>query len=192
MRLVLLGPPGAGKGTQAARISATWGIPHVSTGEMLREAIAEGTDLGRRVEDVMARGHLVSDQLVAEVVEQRLDREDARDGYLLDGFPRTAAQAALLDEILARRGERLDAVLLLEIPEDVAIARMRTRRKSGGEVRADDNVETFRERLRVYGEKTRPMLEVYEKQGLLRRVDGTGAIDDVFERIRAILDGDVR
>ncbi len=189
MRLVILGPPGAGKGTQAARISATWGIPHVSTGAMLREAIAEGTDLGRRVEDVMARGHLVSDELVAEVVEQRLRRDDARKGYLLDGFPRTAAQTALLDEILARRGERLDAVLLLEIPEDVAIERMQTRRKSSREVRADDNVETFRERLRVYTEKTQPMLELYEKQGLLRRIDGTGSIDDVFGRIRAVLDG---
>ncbi|GAB4375422.1 MAG: adenylate kinase [Acidobacteriota bacterium] len=188
MRLVLLGPPGAGKGTQAARISAAWGIPHISTGEMLREAVAAGTELGRRVGEVMARGHLVPDELVGRVVVERLSRPDARNGFLLDGFPRTVAQTELLDRILADLGVRLDAVLLLEIPEEVAVERMQTRRRQSETVRDDDTVETFRERLRVYAEKTAPLIEVYEKRGLLRRIDGSGTIDEVFAKIRQALE----
>ncbi|RMF74901.1 MAG: adenylate kinase [Acidobacteria bacterium] len=188
MRLVLLGPPGAGKGTQAARISAAWGIPHISTGEMLREAVAAGTELGRRVGEVMARGHLVPDELVGRVVVERLSRPDARSGFLLDGFPRTVAQTELLDRILADLGVRLDAVLLLEIPEEVAVERMQTRRRQSETVRDDDTVETFRERLRVYAEKTAPLIEVYEKRGLLRRIDGSGTIDEVFAKIRQALE----
>lgn len=188
MRLVLLGPPGAGKGTQAARISAAWGIPHISTGEMLREAVAAGTELGRRVGEVMARGHLVPDELVGRVVVERLSRPDARSGFLLDGFPRTVAQTELLDRILADLGVRLDAVLLLEIPEEVAVERMQTRRRQSETVRDDDTVETFRERLRVYAEKTAPLIEIYEKKGLLRRIDGSGTIDEVFAKIRQALE----
>ena len=172
-KVVMLGAPGSGKGTQAELIAQRLGIPAISTGDMLRAAVAEGTDLGRRVEGVMASGELVSDDLIAEVVRSRLAGPDAQLGFLLDGFPRTAPQADLLDEILRERGELLDHVIYLDVPEGELMARALARK------RADDQEEVVRERLRVYREQTAPLIERYSAVGLLRHIDGHRLIEDV-------------
>ena len=181
LRVVLLGAPGSGKGTQAERLSAVLGIPCISTGDMLRQAVAEGTELGARVKSVMAAGELVADDLMAAVVRERLARPDAASGFLIDGFPRTPEQARTLDSILAAAGESLDAVLLLEVPEPVLIERALARR------RADDQREVVLERLRVYRQKTEPLVEHYERRGLLRRVDGDRAIEPITGSLLAEL-----
>lgn len=181
LRAVLLGAPGSGKGTQAERLSAALGVPCISTGEMLRQAVADGTELGARVKSIMAAGELVADDLMAEVVRERLSRPDAASGFLLDGFPRTPEQARSLDEILSAGGGALDAVLLLEVPEPVLIDRALARR------RADDEAEVVRERLRVYRRKTEPLVEHYERRGLLRRVDGHRAIEKVTASLLSAL-----
>jgi len=181
LRAVLLGAPGSGKGTQAERLSAALGLPSISTGEMLRQAVADGSELGARVKSVMAAGELVADDLMAAVVRERLARPDAAAGFLLDGFPRTPAQAGTLDEILAEAGKAVDAVLLLEVPEHVLIERALARR------RADDREEVVRERLRVYRQKTEPLVELYERRGLLRRVDGHRAIEQITASLIAAL-----
>ncbi len=183
MRLVLFGPPGAGKGTQARRIAARWGIPHISTGDMLRAAVAAGTELGRQVREVIERGELVPDELIGRVVAARLDEKDAKAGFLLDGFPRTVPQVEILDGILADRGVALDRVILLRVPEEVVVERLLRR----GEGRADDTPETIRERLRVYREQTEPVAKVYRERGLLAEIDGVGTIEEVFSRIVAVL-----
>lgn len=188
MRLVLFGPPGAGKGTQAARIAAAFGIPHVSTGGMLREAVRSSSTLGRGISSVIAAGELAPDELVADVVSARLQREDARRGFLLDGFPRTLRQLELLDRMLDRAAG-LDRVLLLEIPDEIAEGRLLGRAVTGdaGELRSDDNREAIRRRLAVYRAEAAPLLAAYEKRGILTRVDGVGAPDEVFRRITAAL-----
>ena len=177
LRAVLLGPPGSGKGTQAERLAAVLGVPAISTGEMLRQAVAQGTELGERVERVMAAGELVDDGLMAEVVEKRLARADAVRGFLLDGYPRTSVQAATLDGLLEARRERLDAVVLLDVPEETLVRRALNRQ------RADDREEVVRERLRVYREKTAPLIEHYHRRSLLLRVDGDRPVEDVTRRI---------
>jgi adenylate kinase len=189
MNLVLFGPPGAGKGTQAARISAAWGIPHISTGDMLRGAIASGSELGRQIQDVMQRGHLVSDDLIGAVVADRLTHSDAGPGFLLDGFPRTLKQVEILDRVLSRLGKRLDCVLSLEVPEQVTMQRLLGRASSAGagQARTDDNEATIRERLVVYRRQTAPVAAVYHQQGVLAPIDGTGTMDEVFSRIAARL-----
>ena len=190
MRIVFLGPPGAGKGTQAARITAAWGIPHIGTGDMLRAAVSKGTPLGQQVQEVMARGHLVSDELMGNVVEERLGESDALDGFLLDGYPRTVPQVEILDRILESRGKALDRAVMLELALDDAVERLLNRRdEDTGAVRNDDREEIIRERLQVYQDVTRPLLELYKKRGLLAKVDGTGTIDEVFGRIQAVLEG---
>jgi adenylate kinase len=181
-RVVLLGPPGSGKGTQAERLAAALGVPAVSTGELLRAAVAAGNDLGRRVQGVMAAGRLVDDALMAEVVQERLGRADAGRGFLLDGYPRTPAQAATLDGILSRQRQRLDAVLLLEVPEDVLVRRALARR------REDDRAEVVRERLRVYREQTAPLVGHYRGRGLLVAVDGDRAIEAVTDSLLRALE----
>jgi len=181
VRAVLLGAPGCGKGTQAERLAEALGVPAISTGELLREAVAEGSELGSRVKSIMAAGELVGDDLMAEVVRERLKAADARRGFLLDGFPRTLAQAALLDGILAGRAERLDAVVYLEVPEEVLVSRALARR------RADDREEVIRERLRVYHESTEPLVALYREAGLLRRVDGDRPIEEITAGILAEL-----
>lgn len=178
MRAVLLGAPGSGKGTQAERLAKSLGIPAISTGEMLRQAVSEGTALGRRVEGIMASGELVGDDLMAEVVEERLARPDARGGFLLDGYPRTPGQAETLDDLLERRGWRLNAVVLLDVPESELV------RRALGRQRADDTEEVIRERLRVYRDKTEPLIEHYEVRELLIRVDGNREIDEVTAAVR--------
>ncbi len=180
-RIVFLGPPNSGKGTQAKILAEALDIPAISTGEMLRAAVAAGSSLGQRVAGVMARGDLVSDDLMAEVVRDRLGQDDAAEGILLDGYPRTAAQAATLEEILGERYADLDDVVLIDAPEDVLVARALSRG------REDDREEVVRERLRVYRQKTAPLVDFYDAKGLLRRIDGDQTVDEVAEQVRSSL-----
>ena len=177
----MLGAPGSGKGTQAARLAVEVGIPAISTGEMLRSAVAAGTELGQRVEAVMAAGELVSDDLMAELVRERLSAADAANGYLLDGYPRTAPQADVLDNILEDADAPLDHVIFLDVPEEELVQRALARQ------RADDTEEVIQERLRVYREKTEPLIGRYEAQGILRRVDGDRDIDAILEDLLALV-----
>ncbi len=191
MRLVLLGPPGAGKGTQATRIVTRFAIPQLSTGDMLRQAVAEGTAAGLRVKHIMDRGELVPDDVVVTVIANRIDHSDAANGFVLDGFPRTVAQAKVLDRELAIRGIKLDAVLELEVDEDALLERIKGRADEaasrGEPVRRDDNPEVFKTRLDVYREQTAPVTEYYRSQGLLNIVDGLQPIDAVTEQLAAAL-----
>ncbi|HEX9943689.1 MAG TPA: adenylate kinase [Thermoanaerobaculia bacterium] len=176
-RVVLLGPPGAGKGTQAQVLGRHLGVPAISTGDMLRGAVTEGSELGRRVQGIMASGALVDDGTMAEVVRERLGRPDACRGFLLDGYPRTLPQAETLAGILRERGRELDAVLLVDVPEDELVRRALLRG------RADDREEVIRERLRVYREKTAPLIGYYRERGLLREIDGNRPIEEVTARM---------
>lgn len=176
-KIVFLGPPGSGKGTQAERLADELGIPAISTGEMLRAAVSAGTELGDRVQGVMERGELVSDELMAEVVRDRLAQPDARKGFLLDGYPRTRPQADTLDEILEGRDGDLDHVVYLEVPEDELVRRMLDRGRD------DDNEDAVRERLKAYREQTEPLVELYRDRGLQRTVDGHQTMDQVEDAI---------
>ena len=172
-RILFLGPPGAGKGTQAAMLATALGVPHVSTGVMLREAVADGTELGRRAKSIMDGGDLVPDDLVVEIVEERLARDDAACGYLLDGFPRNVAQAQALTAALG--DDSVQVALLLDVDEDEIVDRLMKRAAEG---RADDNEDTIRRRLEVYRQETEPMVAAYGDKVVA--VDGMGAVDDVF------------
>jgi adenylate kinase len=185
MRLVLLGPPGSGKGTQAALLSERAGVPAISTGEMLREAVEQGSRLGERVREVMASGKLVDDGTMAEVVSERLAAGDAAEGFVLDGYPRTLAQAADLEAILERADQRLDAVVAIEVPESELIGRTMARR------REDDREDVIRERLRVYRRQTEPVAAHYRELGLLREVDGHQPIEQVTRSILSALAAEV-
>jgi adenylate kinase len=183
MRLILLGPPGAGKGTQAQRLVAKYGLVQLSTGDMLRAAVKAGTPIGRQAQEIMSRGHLVPDAVVVKIVEQRIDQPDARKGFILDGFPRTVPQAVVLDRILAKRRVALDAVIELRVDEDALIRRIETRiaemRERGEPLREDDNAEVLRSRLRAYREQTAPLVAYYRQQGVLHTVNGMAPIPDV-------------
>jgi len=191
MRLVLLGPPGAGKGTQATRMAKRFAIPQLSTGDMLREAVASGSALGARVKDIMERGDLVPDDVVIAVVADRTDHSVAASGFILDGFPRTVAQAEALDRELSARGIRLDAVLELEVDETVLLVRIKGRAdeaaNQGKPVRRDDNPDVFKTRLKAYRAQTVPVTEYYRSQGLLHVVDGLQPIDVVTDKLAAVL-----
>ncbi len=181
-RVVLLGPPGSGKGTQAEILAERLGVPAISTGRMLRRAVSGGSELGRRVESILSAGSLVDDATMAEVVRERLSRDDAAGGYLLDGYPRTLAQAGTLGRILDETGERLDVVVLVDVPEDELVRRTLERQRD------DDTEDIVRRRLEVYREKTEPLIEYYRGLGLLRRVDGNRSIAAVAEGIRQALE----
>jgi adenylate kinase len=191
MRLVLLGPPGAGKGTQATRLVAHLGIPQLSTGDMLREAAATRSPAGLRAAEIMSRGELVPDDVAVAVVSNRIDRSDTSSGFILDGFPRTLPQAAALDHELATRGAKLDVVLELKVDEDALLKRIRGRAeeaaKRGESVRNDDNPEAFKTRLDVYRRQTAPVSEYYRSRGLLKTVDGLEPIDVVTANIASAL-----
>ncbi len=182
-RLLLLGAPGAGKGTQAAMVCRALGIPHVSTGEMLRGHVADATELGRQAQAIMEAGELVSDDIMIAMIEERLAREDAACGFLLDGFPRTVPQAEALDGVLADRP--LQVVVNLEVREEEVVERILKRGRREG--RADDTEETVRNRLRVYREVTEPLIAYYEERGILRSVDGMGTVEDIFARVTRTL-----
>jgi len=184
-RLVLFGPPGAGKGTQAVRLAAALDVPAISTGDIFRANIAGGTELGRRVVSFTSVGALVPDELTDELVRDRLAADDARDGFLLDGYPRNLAQVAALDGILADAGVALDVVVEITADPDVVVERLLKRAQIEG--RVDDTEDVIRHRLDVYAEQTAPIAKVYAGRGLLAEVDGIGDIDAVTERLLAVV-----
>ncbi len=208
MKLVLLGPPGAGKGTQAALIADEYDIPHISTGDMLRAAVKQGTELGRRAESYMTRGELVPDEVVIGIVAERLRQPEYRKGYMLDGFPRTVAQAEALDKALSESGESLDAVLSFEVPDPEVVRRLSGRRvcekcgatygavdsdtceKCGGNLitRADDRPEAIERRLQVYRAQTEPLIEYYDRTGKLIGIPATGSVEEIFGLVRKQLE----
>ncbi|MGJ0503450.1 MAG: adenylate kinase [Methylocystis sp.] len=194
MRLVLLGPPGAGKGTQATRLVEKHGAPQLSTGDMLRAAVAAKTPIGLKAKEIMDAGALVPDEVVIGLIDERLDAPDCAGGFILDGFPRTVAQAEALQKLLERRGLSLDAVLELVVDEGALVDRMRKRvdetRAAGGAVRADDNPESFKTRLEAYRAQTAPVSAHYASRRELTRIDGMAPIDDVTAAIdRALSSG---
>lgn len=180
MRVILLGPPGSGKGTQAKLLSQRLGVPAISTGEMLRAAVSEGTSLGRQARAIMERGELVSDGVMTELVRERIQRPDASGGFILDGFPRTIQQAEFLAGIVGNAAPVV-AVINFFVPEDVLEARLLGRSRVEG--RSDDRAETARERIRVYREKTSPLVGYYRQRGLLTEVDGVGTISEIAARV---------
>ena len=186
MRLLIMGPPGAGKGTQAMRIAEHYGIPAISTGDIFRAMKNADTPLARQVRAIMESGGYVSDEITNEIVEDRLARPDCQAGFLLDGYPRTLQQVHTLDDYLAETGRPLDAVISLLADTDEVVVRLLRRAVIDG--RSDDNEETIRVRLQVYVEQTEPLLEVYRSRGLLVEVDGLGEVDQVSERVFAALD----
>ena len=190
MRLIILGPPGAGKGTQAAKIAESFGIPAISTGDIFRANIKNETDLGRQVKDILASGGYVTDEITNAIVRDRLFEDDAEKGFLLDGYPRTSAQVDALDAILAEHGHQLEAVLELTVDEDAVVSRLLKRAEIEG--REDDTEEVIRERQAIYRRETAPLTEVYAGRGLLVQVDGMGSVDEVFARISTALEGVAR
>lgn len=212
LRTILLGPPGAGKGTQADKIVEKYNIPHISTGDIFRDNIKNGTELGKKAQEYMNKGELVPDDLVIEIATDRLLKGDCKNGFLLDGFPRTVYQAEKLDAFLEAHGQKLDKVLDLEVGEDLLMVRLTGRRvckacgasyhvvnippkkegicdKCGGELiqRPDDNAETAKNRIDVYNEQTRPLVDYYEKAGNLARIDGATPLEETFKDIVAVL-----
>jgi adenylate kinase len=190
MRIVLLGPPGAGKGTQAARVACRFGCPHIATGDIFRANVAEGTELGRAAQEYMDLGDLVPDELVIAMVMERLASSDCDAGFVLDGFPRTVAQAEALDRRLAGLGAPLHAVLCFEADEEELLRRLAGR--AAAQHRADDVEQTIRHRLEVFAIKTRPLIDYYAHRGLLINVDAIGPIEVVTKRILAALEGNRR
>jgi adenylate kinase len=181
MRLVLLGAPGSGKGTQAARLKQHLQVPHISTGDLLRAEVAAGSPLGVQAKEIMARGDLVSDDILLGMLEDRFSRPDTANGFILDGYPRNLAQAAAMDALLQRIGQPMDAAVQLEVDNELLIERLAGRAKAEG--RSDDNPESVRKRLEVYDAQTAPVIEFYRQHGQLTTVDCVGTLDEVFTRI---------
>ena len=182
MRIVFIGPPGAGKGTQAQRSVQRYKLAHLSTGDMLRAARDAKTEVGQKAEEYMSGGRLVPDEIILAIIAERLREADCREGYLLDGFPRTIAQAEALDELLKKSETPLSAVVELRVPEEELFRRL------AGRGRADDKPEVIRERLVAYRQQTEPLMEYYGKSGLLETIDGLGTADEIFDRIKVLLD----
>ena len=195
MRLILLGPPGAGKGTQSERIVKRFGIPQLSTGDMLRAAVAAGSPVGLLAKEIMARGDLVPDEVVVGIVAERIEQDDARGGFILDGFPRTVAQAEALDRMLAQKGIKLDAVVELKVDEGALLARIANRAREaearGETVRKDDNPEAFKIRLDAYRTQTAPLSDYYRARTMLEVTDGMASMDQVSSSIGEILSAKV-
>jgi adenylate kinase len=187
MNMILFGAPGAGKGTQAQRLVAERGLVQLSTGDMLRSAIAAGTELGLRAKEIMDRGDLVSDDIMVGMIAERMGSPECQNGVILDGFPRTVAQADALGEMMQEQGRELAHVIEIKVDEAALFARIETRASETGGARADDNAETLKKRLAVYHENTAPLLPYYEAKGLLRSVDGMASIEDVAGHIDNIL-----
>jgi len=190
MNIILLGPPGAGKGTQAQRIEDAKGMKQLSTGDMLRAAVAAGTPVGMKAKDIMARGELVPDEVVVGIISDRIEDADCAHGFILDGFPRNVAQAEALDVMLKEKGKRLDAVVQLEVDDAILLGRIEKRAsETAGGPRPDDNAEALKKRLDVYHAQTAPLIEYYAAKGNLRSVDGMAAMDDVTRQIMEVLEG---
>lgn len=191
MRLVLFGPPAVGKGTQASRLSAAHGIPHLSTGEMLRAAIAQGSRVGKKAKSIMDKGGLVPDNVVVKIVSARTTEADCASGFILDDFPRTVGQAKAFDRVLKSRKLALDHVIVIEADEGALIRRVENRaneaRAKGQPVRSDDDPEVFKKRLKTYQAETAPVLPYYARQGKVRKIDGMKPIDEVTAQIEAAL-----
>ncbi|MGO1393489.1 adenylate kinase [Agrococcus casei] len=183
--LLIVGPPGAGKGTQAVRIAERYGIPAISTGDIFRANIKDQTTLGKKVSEILDRGELVPDSLTNDLIADRLHQEDAREGYLLDGYPRTTGQVEFLDGVNTERGQQIDAVVRLVADKEEVVRRLRKRAEEQG--RSDDNAETIRHRLDVYERETAPLIELFASRGLIVEVDGLGEIDEVTERVLTAL-----
>jgi adenylate kinase len=184
---MLLGPPGAGKGTQAGRLVAKHEIVQLSTGEMLRAAAAAGTPVGTRAKAIMDRGDLVPDDVMIEIIDQRLDHPDTTSGFILDGFPRTVAQAEALERLLDEKGLALDAVVEIGVDDEILQSRIENRIQETGGARADDSVETLKKRLAVYHSQTAPVADYYRKKGVLKTVDGMGTMDEVSKAIEQLI-----
>lgn len=183
MRIIIFGPPGAGKGTQAKLIKEEYSIPHLSTGEIFRTAIKNETDLGKKVTSILDAGELVPDETVVALVDEELQKSKYDNGYILDGFPRTVAQAEAFDNILDKKGEALDAFLLLKVPEEELVKRILSR----GEGRSDDTEEGVKKRLDVYWEETLPVLNYYKEQEVVKEIYGVGTVEEIFSRIQKVL-----
>jgi adenylate kinase len=186
MNILILGPQGSGKGTQAQRIAASYGVPHIATGDMLREAMAAGTALGLRVKPIYDAGQLVPDELMIDLIRERSEQDDVADGFVLDGFPRTMAQAEALDAMLREIERSLTVVLFLDVPEEVCVERLSKRALADG--RVDDTPEAIRTRLSLYRRETEPVIEHYRAQGNLVVIHGDRPVDDVFDEIQAALE----
>jgi adenylate kinase len=185
MRIVLLGAPGSGKGTQAAKMVEALGLPHISTGVLLRAAVAANSPLGQAAKAVMDRGELVSDDIMLGLIEERLSQADVAKGFILDGYPRNLAQAAALDKVLLRLRQPVEIALQIDVDEEEVIQRIAGRAALEG--RSDDSEEVVRKRMQVYAQQTAPVVGHYAQQGILTRILGEGSVDDVFQRILAVL-----
>ncbi len=185
MRLLFMGPPGAGKGTQATIICKEHSIPQISTGEILRAAVKNGTEMGKKASEYMNAGGLVPDEVVIGIVRDRIQEADAQNGYILDGFPRTIEQADALGKMLEGMGQKLDVALNLDVPDEELVKRLLDRAQKDG--RPDDTEPVIKSRLKTYNDQTAPLIAYYEKQGILQPIDGLGSMDAITERIRKVL-----